>query len=116
MEESGESGLSGARRKAEVETSWAAMCEEDAAIYSALLSNKSDSSFHELSGAIAYAQYFRHKNQFVQKYTQDEGIPPTDDEMRTIVRSFQDKNSFMLENLRQQSERLLTGIVEEYAS
>lgn len=103
--------------QAEVEmASWAAMGNEDATVFSALLSGKSDSSFHQLSGMLAYAQYSLHKHQFIQKYTRDEGVPPTDDQIKILIRSFQDENSFILENLSQQSDKLLTEIIEEYAS
>lgn len=96
-------------------TSWAAIENEDAIVFSALLSSKSDSNFHRLSCMVAYARYSLNKHQFIQKYTKDEGVPPTDDRIKSLVRCFQDENSDILRDLSQQSERLLTEIIEEYA-
>ncbi|ELS00520.1 hypothetical protein Xen7305DRAFT_00002210 [Xenococcus sp. PCC 7305] len=96
--------------------SWAAVGNEDAIVFSILLSGKDKSDFSRLSAMVAYAQYSLHKHQFIEKYTRDEGVAPSDEQIKTIIRSFQDENSDMVENLGKQSEKSLNEILEEYVS
>ncbi|MEM9271714.1 MAG: hypothetical protein AAGA80_01950, partial [Cyanobacteria bacterium P01_F01_bin.143] len=96
--------------------SWAEIENEDAIVFAILLSGKENSNFSRLSAMIAYAKYSLQKHQYIQKYIKDEGIPPTDDQIKTIIRSFQDENSDAVENLGKQSEKLLTDIIEECES
>ncbi|NJM98011.1 MAG: hypothetical protein HC800_13435 [Phormidesmis sp. RL_2_1] len=91
---------------------------EDAKVFSALVpsDNTTDiSKFDEVSGLIAYARYSLQKHQFVIKYQQEEGRPPTADNIQAIIMSFKDVNSEALQTLKQKSESLLREYAEEYA-
>ncbi|MEZ4678230.1 MAG: hypothetical protein R2932_28845 [Caldilineaceae bacterium] len=58
--------------------------------------------------------YSLQKHQFTTKYEQDEGQPPTEAHIRSIVMSFKDVNSAALLSLKQQSENLLREYAKEY--
>lgn len=92
------------------------LIQEDAKVFAILVPPKKryPSKFEEVSGLIAYAQYSLQKHQFVTKYQQEEGQPPTEDHIRSIVLSFKDVNSAALLSLKQQSENLLREYAKEY--
>jgi hypothetical protein len=75
---------------------------------------KTLTKFDEIAGMIAYAQYSLQKHQFVSKYQQEEGKPPTEDLLKSIVMSFKDENSAALLSLKQKSEILLREYAREY--
>jgi hypothetical protein len=86
---------------------------EDEKIFVELLpSGQSKSKFDELVAMIVYAQYSRQKHQFVKKYTQDEGKPPTAEILRSIVMSI--RNDAALDSIKSQSEKLLKEYTKEY--
>jgi hypothetical protein len=92
------------------------LIQEDAKVFAILIPPKKDSfsKFEEVSGLIAYAQYSLQKHQFVMKYQQEEGRPPTEENIRAIVMSFKDADSAALLSLKQQSENLLREYAKEY--
>jgi hypothetical protein len=92
------------------------LIQEDAKVFAILIPPKKRylSKFEEVSGLIAYAQYSLQKHQFVTKYQQEEGQPPTEAHIRSIIMSFKDVNSAALLSLKQQSENLLREYAKEY--
>ncbi len=64
---------------------------------------------------IAYAQYALHKHQFIEQFSKEEGKPPAEDHLRSIILTFKDENGAALESLREQSKNLLREYAEEYA-
>ena len=92
------------------------LIQEDAKVFAILIppEKRNLSKFEEVSGLIAYAQYSLQKHQFVIKYQQEEGQPPTEVHIRSIVMSFKDVNSAALLSLKQQSENLLREYAQEY--
>ncbi|MCU0569708.1 MAG: hypothetical protein MUF49_24435 [Oculatellaceae cyanobacterium Prado106] len=92
------------------------LIQEDARVFDILIPSSKGkiSKFEEVSGLISYSQYALLKYQFVAKYQQDQGQPPPEDHIRSIIRSFGDLNSAALLSLKQQSERLLEDYAKEY--
>lgn len=95
----------------------AAVGNEDAVVFSLLLSGKSgerDYNFRRLSGMIADAMYSLNKHRYIEKYVKDQGGLPTNQEIRVLMRSFQDEDSYRLQALEQQSANSLKEVIDEY--
>lgn len=90
--------------------------QEDAIVFSKLLPAESNmSKFDRVAGMIAYAQYALHKHQFIEQYSKEEGKPPSEDHLKTIIMTFKDENGTALESLKEQSKNLLREYAKEYA-
>ena len=92
------------------------LIQEDAEVFAILIPSEKRnlSKFEEVSGLIAYAQYSLQKHQFIKKYEQEEGQPPTKDHIHSIILSFRYRNSATLLSLKQKSENLLREYAKEY--
>ena len=64
---------------------------------------------------IAYAQYALHKHQFIEQYSKEEGKPPAEEHLKSIILTFKDENGTAIESLKDQSKNLLKEYAEEYA-
>ena len=94
----------------------AAISQEDAVVFSILLPPDSQHSiFDRVSGMLAYSQYALQKHQYIEKYTRDNGKLPTEEQIKTLIISFKDKNSDALENLKHRAEKFLKEYAEEYS-
>lgn len=90
--------------------------QEDAIVFSKLLpAGRNIPKFDRVAGMIAYAQYALHKHQFIEQYTKEEGKPPAEDHLRSIILTFKDENGTALESLKDQSKNLLKEYAVEYA-
>ena len=89
---------------------------EDAIVFSKILPADSNmSKFDKVAGMIAYAQYALHKHQFIEQYSKEEGKPPTEDHLKSLILTFKDENGTALESLKEQSKNLLREYAKEYA-
>ncbi len=90
--------------------------QEDAVVFSKLLPAGSNiSKFDRVAGMIAYAQYALHKHQFIEQYSKEEGKPPAEEHLKSIILTFKDENGTAIESLKDQSKNLLKEYAEEYA-
>lgn|GEM_PF-5387105 len=98
------------------ENAWASFSHEDLKVFSVLVPDGEKFDFERLSGMLAYVLYTLQKHQFIVNVLETERTLPKDNEIRTIVKSFQNENSYLIENLKQQSQIILSRVVEEHAN
>jgi hypothetical protein len=96
--------------------SWAAFSLEDLKVFSILVPKGEQFDFDHSSGMLAYALYVLHKNQFIINSIEQENSLPKNDEIRTVIKTFQYENNYLIDNLKQQSQSILNKVVEERAN
>jgi hypothetical protein len=96
--------------------SWASFSQEDLKVFSVLVPKGEEFNFEHSAGMLAYALYTLQKHQFIINSIEEENSLPKNDEIRTIVKSFQYENSYLIDNLKRQSQSILSKVVEEHAN
>lgn len=94
-------------------TLWASVSEEDARIFTLLSKDFDKSEFHSLAVMIAYANYAMQKHEFIEWHKKNHKIPPSNEQLRAIVFSYQNVQSYRLKDLRETSEKRLKEILED---
>jgi hypothetical protein len=89
------------------------LIHEDEKIFAMLApSGQTLSKFDEIVAIIAYSQYALQKHQFVTRFNQEEGRPPSEEHIKSIIMAI--RNDAALDSLKQKSDNLLKEYTKEY--
>jgi hypothetical protein len=94
---------------------WVKFSQEDFKVFSILVPVSEQFSSEYLAGVLAYARYTLDKRRFIQDSEKD-GTLPTNEEIQAFIKLCQNKNSYLIKNLNEQSQVIVDKVIEERAN